>query len=156
MGRNEIDLIWNSKLQGGSPHPCRLRTGHLAPRSKFELCTGVYGILWGPTNWVASCVIKTEAILPYLTGVHRDSAWAIHGVPAEAYTWKMCTRVRWALIVSFTALWTITTRGALLARVCCVVRLLSLQGLNWFESPWYPWIWVTIPRCSHSVELSTS
>jgi hypothetical protein len=41
-----------------------------------------------------------EAILPYLTGVHQDSAWATHGVSNEAYTWKTCTRVRWALIVS--------------------------------------------------------
>jgi hypothetical protein len=45
-----------------------------------------------------------EAILPYLTGVKWDSAWATHGVPVEAYAWEMCTRVRWALIVSLTAL----------------------------------------------------
>jgi hypothetical protein len=26
--------------------------------------------------------VDTEAILPYLAGVHRDSAWAIHGCPS--------------------------------------------------------------------------
>jgi hypothetical protein len=34
----------------------------------------------------------------------RDSAWATHVLSAEALAWKMCTRVRWALIISFTAL----------------------------------------------------
>jgi hypothetical protein len=28
----------------------RLRTDRLAVVSKSELCTGAYGILWGPTN----------------------------------------------------------------------------------------------------------
>jgi hypothetical protein len=36
-------------------------------------------------NLVASCVAEMEAILAYLTGVHRDSAWATHGVSVEAY-----------------------------------------------------------------------
>jgi hypothetical protein len=44
-------------------------------------------------NLVASCVVKTEAILPNLTGVQWDSAWATHGMSAEAYAWKTCTRV---------------------------------------------------------------
>jgi hypothetical protein len=138
MGRKGSGLTWNSELQSGSPRLCRLRTDRLAPVSMFELCTGAYRILWGPANWVASCATETEAILPYLTGVKWDSAWATHSVSAEAYTWKMCNRVRWALIVSLTALWTIATRGALLAHVCRVVKLLPLQGLNWLESPWYP------------------
>jgi hypothetical protein len=107
---------------------------------KFVLCTGAYKILWGPANWVASCVVETAAILPYLAGVKWDSAWATHGVFAEAYVWKTCTRVRWALIIYLIVLWIVTTRGALLARVCRVVRLIS----------------VTLARCSHSVELTTS
>jgi hypothetical protein len=156
MGRKESGLIWNSELQCGSPHLCRLRTNRLAPVSKFELCTGTYEILWCPKNWVAPCVVETEAILPYLTGVYQDNAWSIHGVSAETYAWTSCTRVRWALIIFLTAWWTIATRGALLARVCRVVRLLPLQGLNWLESLWYPRIWVTLTHCSHSVELSTS
>jgi hypothetical protein len=71
--------------------------------SKFELCTGAYGILWGSANGVASCTTEMEAILPYLTGVKWDSAWATHGVFAEAYVWKTYTRVTWALIISLTA-----------------------------------------------------
>jgi hypothetical protein len=156
MGRKGSGLIWNLVLQGGSPRLCRFRTGRLTPVSKFELCTGTYGILWGPANWVASCVTETEAILPYLMGVHRDSAWATHGVSTEAYAWKTCTRVRWALILTLTAMWTVATRGALLACVCCVVKLLPLQGLIWLNSPRCPQIWVTLACCSHSVELSTS
>jgi hypothetical protein len=126
MRRMRSGLIWNSELQGGSPHLCQLRTDRLALVSKFELCTSAYVILWGPANWVASCAAETEAILPYLTVVHWDSAWATHGVSTEAYAWKTCTRVRWALIVSLTVLWTVATRGALLTRACRVVRLLPL------------------------------
>jgi hypothetical protein len=36
----------------------------------------------GPTNLVASCVAEMEAILPYLMGVHRDTAWTTHGCPS--------------------------------------------------------------------------
>jgi hypothetical protein len=43
MERSESDLFLYSKLRGGSPRPCRLRTDHLAPVSKFELCTNVNG-----------------------------------------------------------------------------------------------------------------
>jgi hypothetical protein len=153
MGRKGSGLIWNSELQGDSPRLCRLRTDRLALVSKFELCTGAYEILWGLANWVASCVIETEAILSYLMGVHQDSAWATHGVFAETCTWKTCTRVRWALIIYLTTLWTVATHGALLARMYRVVRLLPLQGLNWLESQRYPWIWVTLARCSHSVVI---
>jgi hypothetical protein len=126
--RNHYVLKYNLELQGGSPRLCRLKTDRLAPMSKFELCTGAYGILWGPANWVASCAIETKAILPYLTGVKWDSAWATHGVSVEAYAWKMWIRVRWALVVSLTVLWTVATHGALLARMCRVVRLIPLQG----------------------------
>jgi hypothetical protein len=37
--------------------------------------------LWGPANLVTLCVAETEAILPYLMDVRRDSAWATHGCP---------------------------------------------------------------------------
>jgi hypothetical protein len=49
-------VVWiiNSKLEDGSPCLCRLRTDRLAPVSKFELCTGVCGVYWGPINLVAS------------------------------------------------------------------------------------------------------
>jgi hypothetical protein len=35
--------------------------------------------------------------------------------------------------------------------LCC--QVITLQGLNWLESPWYPQIWVTLARCSHSVVI---
>jgi hypothetical protein len=44
----------DSKLRGGSPRPCRLRTDRLVPVDKFEMCTNACGILWGPINLVAS------------------------------------------------------------------------------------------------------
>jgi hypothetical protein len=74
----------------------------LSPVEQALECTAHMGHMESP-NRVVSCVAEMEAILPYLTGVHWDSKWATHGVSAEAYAWKMCTRVRWALIVSFTA-----------------------------------------------------
>jgi hypothetical protein len=128
MGRKGSGLIWYSELQGGSPCLCRLR-----PTSVEPWWTSIWTVLMlmghmESPNWVASCVIEMEAILPYLTGVHRDSAWVTHGVSAEAYAWKTCTRVRWALIVSLTLSWIVATRGALLACVCHVVRFVPLQG----------------------------
>jgi hypothetical protein len=54
-------------------------------------------------NLVAPCAAETKAILPYPMDVQWDSAWATHGMSAEAYAWKTCTRVRWALIVSLYA-----------------------------------------------------
>jgi hypothetical protein len=43
-GKVESGLMSDSKLQGGSPRLCRLRTDCLAPVNKIELCTGAYGI----------------------------------------------------------------------------------------------------------------
>jgi hypothetical protein len=100
MKRKGSGLIWNSELQGGSPHLCRLSTDRLASESKFELYTDAYGILWGRTNLLASTVIELDDTLPYLMGDTRDSAWAIHGVCAEVYVWKTCARVRWAWLDS--------------------------------------------------------
>jgi hypothetical protein len=78
----------------------KLRTDHLAPMSKFELCISAYGILWGPTNLLASTVAQLDDTLPYLMGDTWDSAWAVHDVSTEAYAWKMCTRVRWVQLDS--------------------------------------------------------
>jgi hypothetical protein len=43
-GKVEIGLMLDSELQGGSLRLCRLRTDHLAPVNKIELCTDAYGI----------------------------------------------------------------------------------------------------------------
>jgi hypothetical protein len=51
---------------------------------------------WGPANLLASSVAELDDTLPYLMDDIRDSAWATHDVSVEAYTWKTCTRVRWA------------------------------------------------------------
>jgi hypothetical protein len=129
MERMGSGLIWNSELQDGSPHLSWLRS--VSVRSEWTTIWNVLthtGHMESP-NWVVSCVAETKAILPYLTGVQWDSAWATHGVSAEACAWKTCTRVRWALIVSLTASWTVVTRGALRAYVCRVVMFIPLQ--NW-------------------------
>jgi hypothetical protein len=133
MGRKGSGLIWNLETQGGRPRLSWLRTDSLCLVSKFELCTGAYGISCGPTNWVASCAAKMEAILLCLMGVQWDSAWATHSVSIEAYEWNTCTRVRWAMIVALTTSWTVVTHGALRACVCHVVRLFPLQGWLFFQ-----------------------
>jgi hypothetical protein len=53
-GKVESGMISDSELRCGSPRLCRLRTDHLAPVDKFEICTDTCGILWGPVNLVAS------------------------------------------------------------------------------------------------------
>jgi hypothetical protein len=115
-------LIWNSELQGGSSRICQLRPMSVEPgwTSIWTILTHT-GYMESP-NWVVLCVTKMEAILPYLTGVHRDSAWATHGGSIEAYAWKTSTRVRWATS------WIVATRGTLLTCVCRVVRFIPLQG----------------------------
>jgi hypothetical protein len=128
MGRKGSGLIWNSKLQGGGPSLCRLR-----PMMIGSEWTSIWNVLthmghMESPNWLGSCAAEMEAILPYLMGVQWDSAWATHGVSVEAYTWKMCTRVTWALIISLTVSWIIATRDALLACVCHVLRFIHLQG----------------------------
>jgi hypothetical protein len=47
-GKVESGLMSDSKLQGGSPHLCQLRTNRLAPVNKIELCTDAYGIYGVP------------------------------------------------------------------------------------------------------------
>jgi hypothetical protein len=128
MRRLRVDWIINSELQGGSPRLCRLRPASVG----FEW-TSIWNVLMHTghmesPNWVVSCVTEMEVILPYLMGVQWDSAWATHGVSGEAYVWKTCTRVRWALIISLTTSWIVATRGALQSYVCHVVRFIPLQG----------------------------
>jgi hypothetical protein len=145
MGMRMSGMIWNSELQCGSPRLCQLRIDRLAPMSKFELCTGVYRILWGLTNWVALCAAESEAILPYLTGVKWNSACATHGVFIEAYVWNTCTRVNcchpWCPFDPRVS--------------CCQVNTLTRLTID-SNLHDYPQIWVTLARCSHSEELSTS
>jgi hypothetical protein len=43
-GKVESGLMSDSKLQGGSPHLCRLRTDRLAPMNKIAL--GLVTFLW--------------------------------------------------------------------------------------------------------------
>jgi hypothetical protein len=128
MGRKGSGLIWNSELQGGSPRLYRLR-----PASVGSEWTSIWNVLMHTghmesPNWVASCAAETEAILPYLTDVKWDSAWPTHGVSTEAYTWKTCTMVRWAMIASLTASWTVATHGVHRAYMCRVVRFIPFHG----------------------------
>jgi hypothetical protein len=156
MGRKGSGLIWYSELQRGSPRLCQLR-----PVSVGSEWTSIRNILahtghMESPNWVASWAAEMEAILQYLMGVQWDSAWATHGVSDEAYAWKTCTRVRWALIVSLTASWIVATRGS--SGPACVV----LSGLYpckvdyWFESPRHPRTWVMACSPNLNIELSTS
>jgi hypothetical protein len=128
MGRKGSGLIWYSELQGGSPRLCRLR-----PASVVSKWTSIWNVLMHTGHmqslkWAASCAVEMEAILPYLTGVQWDSAWATHRVPAEAYVWKTCTRVRWAMIVSLASSWIVASLGALWAYMCYVVKFIPLQS----------------------------
>jgi hypothetical protein len=52
-GKVESGLMLDSELRGGSPRPCQLRTDHLAPVNKFEMCTDACGILWSLINLIA-------------------------------------------------------------------------------------------------------
>jgi hypothetical protein len=155
IGRRMSGLIWYSELQGGSPRLCQLRPVSVGSEwTSFELCSGVYGIFWGPTNLLASTVIELDDTLPYLMGDTRDSAWATHGVSAEAYVWKTCTRVRWArfdsLIVVVNCCHSWCLRGP---RVSCC-RVISLAKLtidsNIHDTLGNEWCLFAAPKRSNS------
>jgi hypothetical protein len=84
---------------------------------------------WGPKNLLALTVAELDDTLPYLTGDTWDSAWATHGVSAEAYAWKMCTRVRWAgldsliVVVNCCHSWCLRGPHVLCCQVISLARL---------------------------------
>jgi hypothetical protein len=121
IGRMRVVWIINLELHGGSPHLCRLR-----PTSIGFVWTSIWNVMMHTGH------MESQNI----AGVQWDSAWATHGVSVEAYAWKMCTRVRWALIILLTTSWTVAARGALRACVCHVVRFIPLQGwlLIWIST----------------------
>jgi hypothetical protein len=125
--------------------------------SKFELCTGAYGIFWGPANILASSVAELDDTLPYLMDVGRDSAWTTHGVSTEAYMWKTCTRVRWvwldSLIVVMNCCPSWCPTGPCVS--CCQVISLARYKIDSSLHD-YLHIWVTLTCCSHSVVILLS
>jgi hypothetical protein len=153
MGRKGSCSIWNFKLQGGRPRQCQIRPTSVGSKwISFELCTGTYGIFWCPTNLLASSATELDDTLPYLMGVTRESAWATHDVSTEAYACKTCTSVLWARLDS----WTVATRGAFMAHVCCVVRLFPLQGRLLIQISVTPLEMGDACSPNLNVELSTS
>jgi hypothetical protein len=72
--------IVKSELQRWYPPPVSIKA-HVgwALMNKHLIMYWHIRDLWGPTNLVVLCVTEMEAILPYLIGVHRDSAWDTHG-----------------------------------------------------------------------------
>jgi hypothetical protein len=123
-----IGLIWYSKLQGGSPHLCRLR-----PASVEPCWTSIWNLLahmghMETPNYVASCVDELDDTLPRFTDIQWDSVRATHSVSVKAYTWKMA--LGWGKIWPgfLVTSWIVATRGALRVCLCRVVRFIPLQG----------------------------
>jgi hypothetical protein len=138
------------------PPPVSVKDWSSGPDEQVLVVYWRIWVLMG-SHKLSSFVCRWDGSYPTIPNWSKwDSAWATHGVSVEAYAWKTCTRMRWALIVSLTALWTVATRGALLARVCRGVRLLPLQCLNWLKSLRYPRIWVTLAHYSHLVVILLS
>jgi hypothetical protein len=129
MGRMRVVWIINSELHGCSPDLCRLRPTSVGSKwTSFDYVLAHTGVFWGPANLVASCVTELDDTLPRFMGVQWDSVWVTHGVSTKAYAWQMALgrgRIRPDCLITS---WTVATRGALLARVCRVVRFISLQG----------------------------
>jgi hypothetical protein len=122
------DLIWNSKLQGGSPRLCQLRPASVEP---WWTSTWMYWHIRdirNPQTFVALCVNGLDNILPRFTGVQWDSVRATHGVSAEAYTWKMTLGWGMTQLDFLASSWIVATRVAFVAHVCRIVRFIPLQG----------------------------
>jgi hypothetical protein len=144
------------ELWAGSPHLCWLRTGRLAPVSKFVLCNDAYGQYGIPQN--KKLCRSLSWTIPYHTSWMIEGI--VHGPPMDStecgIPWKTYTRVWWSrldsLIVIMNCCHSWCPFGS---RVSCC-QVITLQGLNWLKSLWHPRIWVTLAYCNHSVAILLS
>jgi hypothetical protein len=154
-GQGEVCChILSSK--GGSPHLCRLRTDHLAPVSKFDYVLAHMEFMGSrKLSSFNGCWVGWHPTTPAVMYIGL-----VNGPPMDSsecgMMWKTCTRVRWARVESLIA---VTNCGCLWCLCephvsCC--QVVTLQGVNWLESPWHSWIWVILACCCHSVVILLS
>jgi hypothetical protein len=126
-GKVKSGLFLYSELQGGSLHLCQLRTDHLAPVNKIELCTDTYGISGDHINLVASTVTELDDTPLYFT----NDIVIVFGPPTDYPTRFLReddTRVRWARLDSVIVI----VKGSHLcclrsSRVSCCQVIFSLK-----------------------------
>jgi hypothetical protein len=114
------------------PPPVSIKDRSSGPGEQVRLCTGAYKMIEGIVH-----------------GPRMDS-------PECGIMWKTCTRVRWAQLHSLISVVNCCHSWCLCDPCVSCCQVITLQGLNWLESPRYPWIWVTLARCSHSVVILLS
>jgi hypothetical protein len=63
-GKGESGMMSDSKLRGGCPHPCWLRTDHLAPENKFDYLLMHAGYMGShkPSS-LCNCLVKLQPLL---------------------------------------------------------------------------------------------
>jgi hypothetical protein len=85
-----------SRLQGGSPRLCQLRTVCSGTLSKYLKCTTRMLTLWDPINQCTSIIVVVgrDPTIPL-----KMFTEIVYGSPMDNsvwdIAWKMCTRERW-------------------------------------------------------------
>jgi hypothetical protein len=123
-----------SRLQGGSPHLCWLRTIHSGTLSKYLNCTECMLILWFPVNRHSLMILVVGRYptipLEMFTGIVYMPPT---NSPMCGIVWKMCTRERWDLdrpcdvFLKGCHMWPVRGRVCLLGLPPCKV-------VYWFRS----------------------
>jgi hypothetical protein len=149
MERLRVICFHIRSFECGSPCLCWLRTASIGP--------------WGTSvNYVLAHMgfMRSQKLISFVghrdgsyptipSGCHWDSLWATHGCPSR-YRVKLCTRVRWARIVSLIASRTVPTCGVFVTDVCRIVRSPLCKVVNWFESLLHSRKWVMVwSMCSN-------
>jgi hypothetical protein len=147
----------DSELRAGSPRRCRLRTDRLAPLSKFNY-------VLKHTTFMGFCKLSSfdgHRVKWSLTSPAMMYIGIVYGHPRIPQRMVSCERRALGkgvtqpdsliVVVNYGHSW------CLCGSRVSYCQIITLQDLNWFESLWHPriWrIWVTLARCSHSVEVS--
>jgi hypothetical protein len=118
----------DSKLRGGSPRLCRLRTDCLAPMRKFDYVLTHTKFM----GYRKLSSFNGHRVGRYLTSPTVMYTWIVYGPPTDnlecGITWKTCTRKMWdpsQLSNRCRKLWPHV--GSLRSRMFCVVRLLPCK-----------------------------
>jgi hypothetical protein len=126
-----------SRLQGGSPWLCRLRTIHSGTLNKYLNYTDLMLALWDPVNWRSSIIVVVgwypTIPLEMFTGIVYEPPT---DSPVWGIVWKMCTRERWDtdrpydVVVKGCHTWAVHGDAYVV-----LVRFSPCRVVYWFGSP---------------------
>jgi hypothetical protein len=124
-GRVKVFCFHIQSSEGGSPRLCRLRIDR-APVNKIDYVLAHTGFMMSRklSSFNGRWVGRHPAVLH---GWHWDSVQATHGLLVEVVVWKMTLGYGGPGSTLWKSSWKVATRGAFVAYVCHVSRLLPCK-----------------------------